>query len=183
MAGTDANEPRHIVLIGMRGCGKTTVGRLVARALDRPHVDTDQLVAERAGMTIAEVFGAVGEVGFRKLERDAVAAAVAGDGRVISVGGGAVLDAENVTVLRERGRTVWLTASPAELYGRMQTDGGTVASRPPLSDLPGLAEVAELLRLRAASYRAAADVEIDTAGRAPDAIARAVVAALGLSCG
>src|SRR5215470_5572891 len=103
---------RAIVLMGFMGTGKSEVGRRLAQRLGRAFVDTDQLVEERAGKRVAAIFADDGEPAFRGLERTAVADAAARAGAVIAVGGGAVLDPENVRVLRAAGVLVHLTARP-----------------------------------------------------------------------
>ena len=103
---------RAIVLMGFMGTGKSEVGRRLAHRLGRAFVDTDQLVEERAGKRVAAIFADDGEAAFRSLERTAVAVAVARGGAVIAVGGGAVLDAENVRRLREAGVLVTSDRSP-----------------------------------------------------------------------
>ncbi len=171
----ESPSKQHIVLIGMRGSGKTTIGRLVAAALGRVHIDTDDLVADTADCSITEIFTREGEAGFRKREREAIATAASQTPAVISVGGGAVLDVENRRVLREFGHTVWLTAPVAVLHERIQADKTTPSSRPPLSDLSALAEVEALLREREPLYRAAADVEVDTACQSLEDAVTAIV--------
>jgi shikimate kinase len=110
---------RAIVLMGFMGTGKSEVGRRLAQRLGRAFVDTDQLVEERAGKRVAAIFADDGEAAFRTLERTAVADAAARGGAVIAVGGGAVLDAENVRRLREAGVLVHLTARPEAILQRI----------------------------------------------------------------
>ena len=101
------------------GAGKTTVGQRCAELLDRPFLDTDELVVAATGMPFADILAAEGEAGFRRLERLAVAdAAASPTPLVISCGGGAVLDADNRRTLRAHGVVVWLLASSAELWRR-----------------------------------------------------------------
>src|SRR3954470_24212594 len=103
---------RHLVLVGLMGAGKTTVGQRCAVILDRPFVDTDELVVATAGVPFDDIWGAEGEQGFRARERFAVAdAAASPTPLVISCGGGAVLDADNRRALRATGLVVWLLAS------------------------------------------------------------------------
>ncbi len=168
----------NLALIGYRGSGKTTIGRLLADRLSRPFVDTDALVEAEAGMLIAQVFAAEGEDGFRQRERVAIAAAVRGGNRVISVGGGAVVDQDNVDRLRAAGRVIWLTASAEVLWDRISQDAASDATRPDLTAGGGLDEVRELLAVRESAYRAAADLTVDTEGRGPDELAATIVKAL-----
>jgi shikimate kinase len=163
--------PRHLVLVGLMGAGKTTVGAGCATRLDRPFVDTDDLVEVLAGRTVAELF-ATGEQAFRDVERQAVADATASPTPlVIACGGGAVLDAENRAALRARGFVVWLRADPAVLAERVRDDG---IDRPLLADGP-LPTLVRLAETREAAYGAVADTQVSTGGRPPDAVADAVV--------
>ena len=122
----------HLVLVGMMGAGKTTVGRRCATRLGRGFVDTDDLVESTTGMRVAEIFETQGEPAFRELERVAVADACASpEPLVIACGGGAVLDPDSRRALRDAGLVVWLRAAPEVLSGRVGQDGG--ATRPLLA--------------------------------------------------
>jgi shikimate kinase len=163
---------RHLVLVGLMGAGKTTVGQRCAELLDRPFVDTDELVVASAGIPFDEIWAAEGEPGFRARERVAVAdAAASPTPLVISCGGGAVLDAENRRVLRARGVVVWLLASPEELAARLVHDD----SRPLLAGGDKTATLQRLESLREPAYEAAAHVQVPTDGRTADAVATAVL--------
>ena len=163
--------PRHLVLVGLMGAGKSTVGALCATRLGRPFVDTDDLVEVLAGRTVAELF-ATGERAFREAERQAVADASASPTPlVIACGGGAVLDADNRTALRTHGFVVWLRADPSVLADRVRDDG---VDRPLLADGP-LPTLVRLAETRDAAYRAVADTEVSTEDRTPDAVVDAVV--------
>jgi shikimate kinase len=100
--------------------GKTTIGRRLARRLNRPFIDTDALVVERAGMPIAAIFAQQGEPAFRALESVAIADAALRAGAVIALGGGAVLAAENRAVVARHGRSIHLRASLETLEGRLR---------------------------------------------------------------
>ncbi|HRX86410.1 MAG TPA: shikimate kinase AroL [Phycisphaerae bacterium] len=141
----------NVVLIGYRGSGKTTVGRLLAEELDAAFIDTDELIAHMAGQTIAEIFAAEGERGFRERESNAIRMATAKPNRVISVGGGAVESADNRKRLRGYGTVVWLEAPASILWKRIQADPASGAQRPNLAS-GGLAEVEEVLARRVPLY-------------------------------
>ncbi len=151
----------NIVLIGYRGCGKSTIGKLLAARLGLAFVDTDELISERAGKTIKEIFDQAGEAGFRELEAAVVADVAARDNTVIAAGGGVVLGSENIALLKRRGKLIWLQATPEVLWRRIQADQQTVRTRPNLTTAGGLAEVQHLLALRAPLYRQAADITVD----------------------
>ncbi len=97
-------QTENIILIGMPGCGKTTVGKGLAEALNRPFVDTDAIIEEKAGMPIPEIFASFGEAHFRRLETQAAAEVGKQSGLVIATGGGMVTRAENYPLLHQNGR-------------------------------------------------------------------------------
>ncbi len=166
-----AKYPRNIVLIGARGVGKSTVGRALAARLDRHFLDTDALVEDWEGLSVAEVFAAYGEGYFRDVEARVVAEVASRGGRVIAAGGGAVLRPENLSGLRSSGILVWLRASPANLRARLAADPGTAARRPPLRGSDPLAEIERVLADREPHYRAAASLEVETDGKTPEEVA------------
>jgi shikimate kinase len=165
---------RHVALVGLMGAGKSSVGARCAALLDRPLVDTDELVESVTHLTIIEIFEQHGEDRFRELERTAVADACASPvPTVIACGGGAVLDPENRRVLGSAAFVVWLRASAAILATR----AGAGGTRPLLEGGNAPATLARLARVREPAYEAAADVILDTDDRAVDDVAREVVAA------
>lgn len=157
-------------LIGMMGAGKSTVGALIARRLDRPFVDLDERVAARAGRPVSEIFAVEGEAGFRARESAAVAE-TAGEEAVVACGGGVVLAAENVARLRESGLVVWLDARVPTLEERV----GAGASRPLLAAGGAGGCLAEIAAARAPAYAAAAHHRVETDGRTPQGAAEEVV--------
>ena len=161
------------MLMGFMGTGKSEVGRRLAQRLGRAFVDTDRLVEERAGKRIATIFAEDGEPTFRTLERAAVAEAAGRGGAVVAVGGGAVLDPENVRCLRAAGVLVYLTARPEIIMGRV----GDGSNRPLLRDDPRTA-VARLLVERGPVYAAAADITVDTSERTADEVVGEIQRAL-----
>jgi shikimate kinase len=147
-----------IVMIGFMGAGKTSVGRLVARALGREFVDTDQMIERATRMTIGELFQREGELSFRRREIAAIDRAIAVPGRVVAVGGGAVLSAENRTALKQAGLLVYLRATPETLAGRLIG----VTDRPLLNTGDRVGRIRDLLVARGPIYETAGDVAIDT---------------------
>jgi len=163
---------RHLVLIGLMGAGKTTVGERCAELMDRPFLDTDELVVAAAGVPFDVLWAAEGERGFRARERVAVADAVMSPALlVISCGGGTVLDPDNRRLLRDNGVVVWLKATSAALASRLTGDD----TRPLLAGRDRTATLERLSAQREPAYEAAAHVHIDTEGRAVDEVADAVV--------
>jgi shikimate kinase len=148
-------DARRIVLIGMRGSGKTTVGRALAQRLGRPFVDVDELIAELAGRPADELLAREGEPAFRAVEERALRLAAERAGAVVATGGGSVLHAEAFASLSRGAHVAWLDASPDILFQR-----ASERPRPPLTKLPPQDEIRALLARRAPLYRAAADIII-----------------------
>ena len=169
----DSVPTQHLVLVGLMGAGKTTVGQRCAELLGRAFLDTDQLIEANARMGVADIFQHHGEQQFRVLERDAVDDACASpDALVIACGGGAVLDPENRRRLRACGLVVWLRASPAVLGARV--GGGD--DRPLLAGAaPPVTTLERLSAQREPAYEGVAHVQVDTEGRSVDEVAAAVV--------
>ena len=165
---------RSIVLIGYRGSGKSTVGRLLAERLARQHIDTDRLIERRLNRTISEIFEHEGEGFFREAEA-AVISELPADRAVISVGGGAVEDRRNRKRLSEFGYVVWLSAAVEELHRRITADAAGGTCRPALSNDDPLIEIRTKLGARTSYYRELADLRIDTSGVAPSAVAQGIV--------
>jgi shikimate kinase len=166
----------HLILIGLMGVGKSTVGRRCAKKLGRPFVDTDDLVETLAGMPVASVFATQGETTFRALESQALADACASPvPSVIACGGGAIVDAANRRKIERAGTVVWLQAPPEVLTERVGTgDGRPLLVDPARDPRPRRQVTATLVRLallRESAYEAAADLVVDTVGRSPDEVA------------
>lgn len=155
-----ANTP--IFFVGMMGAGKTTLGRHLARVLDRQFVDLDHELEARCGVSVAVIFDIEGEAGFRRRETEALDACTRRSGVVLATGGGAVLAPENRAMLRERGVVVYLRARADELYRRLAYD----KSRPLLQTDDPKTRIAELLAIREPLYEEVADLIFDT-GFAP----------------
>lgn len=103
-----AGQMQNIVLIGMPGCGKTTLGKALADRLGRPFYDADAVLEQRTGRSIPEIFRCDGEAAFRALETQTLAELGKGSGAVIATGGGCVTRPENAPLLRQNGRVVWV---------------------------------------------------------------------------
>ncbi|HOI13349.1 MAG TPA: shikimate dehydrogenase [Methanoculleus sp.] len=158
-----------VALIGFRGTGKTSVGRILANRLGVPFYDTDALIERRAGMPIPEIFRRAGEAHFRALEREVIASLRTAEG-VIGTGGGAVCDPANVADLRWHGRVYLLTAAPGIIHERIAG-----SDRPGLTALPPEEEVHTLLARRKEAYLGAADACIDTGACTPDEAAEIIL--------
>lgn len=148
----------HLVLVGMMGVGKSTVGRRAAQRLGWPFVDADAAIESRAGCTVREVFARDGEPAFRDLEAEVLADLLDAERpTVIAAGGGAVLRDTNRDVARRRAEVVWLRARPETLLARL---GGKADARP-LLDGDAAGKVRRLVVERAPAYAAAAHHVID----------------------
>ncbi|MBA4396463.1 MAG: shikimate kinase [Syntrophus sp. (in: bacteria)] len=170
----------NIVLIGYRGTGKTAVGRLLADRLCLAFYDADELVEQRGGQTIREMVAAKGWEFFREREQDCIRELSGIDGAVIATGGGAVLDPENVRLLKRKGRLIWLVADVQTVIVRMQEDANNQQRRPSLTGSAPADETETVMAARAPFYREAADLRIDTSGKSLDEIVDVIYLEVGL---
>ena len=154
-----ARETQNIALIGMPGCGKTTVGRALADLLGRPFYDADEQIEARAGRKIPDIFAQDGEAAFRRLETEVLAELSRQSGAVIATGGGVVTREENRDLLRQNSTVVWLQR---ELHSLPLT-GRPVSQSRPLNEL-----AAERMPL----YRAWSDAAVEVCG--PEETAKAI---------
>jgi len=171
--GPAERRPARLLLIGMMGAGKTTVGRLAADRLGWPYLDSDLEVEAATGRTVAEIFAEEGESAFRAAEAEALASALSVEPAVVSVAGGAVLEPANRTRIAQAGTVVWLRAEVATLACRV----GDGAGRPLLAGDPAAA-LARLDAVRRPLYAELADAVVDVDGLDPEQVAKAALAAL-----
>ncbi len=164
----------RLVLLGLRGAGKTTVGRLVAERLGWPFIDTDALVVERAGRAIRDIFERDGEARFRDLETEVLRESGLRDRCVIAVGGGALDRPGNRRLLGPDVCFVWLNAPDAVLLARMRGDPANAVHRPPLTEGTPAGEMAAIRARREPIFRELADLELSTDGPAPRELAERV---------
>ena len=139
----------NIILIGMMGAGKTTIGRALASHLDKEFVDSDHEIQKRTGVKIPVIFEIEGEAGFRKRESEVLAELTERKNIILATGGGAVLNPENREILRRSGIVVYLRASVGDLYRRTQHD----KNRPLLQTQNLYARLSELYTQRDTLYR------------------------------
>jgi shikimate kinase len=165
----------NVVLIGYRGTGKSTVGKVVAAHLGRTMVSTDAEIVKRAGQSIPEIVAQHGWDYFRDLESQVCRDLAERDGLVIDTGGGAILRSENVENLKRNGMLFWLRASVETITKRIGRD----TQRPSLTGTKSFVdEVQEVLHERTPKYEAAANHVITTDGRSIVQIADEILARL-----
>jgi len=150
-----------IVVVGFMGAGKSTVGRLLAERTGLPFLDSDQVIEQRSGRAIRDIFAADGEPAFRQLEHTVIADLLDGPDAVLALGGGAVQD-RRTRALLGRAHVIYLRASLPEVLSRVGSD-----PRRPMLQRPGLEE---LYRLRLAWYEEVSDLTVDTDGSAASAV-------------
>ena len=167
----------NIVLIGYRCCGKTTVGRLLARKLGREFLDTDRLIEAKTGIPIDSYVSQNGWQDFRAVEKEVVEAIASRDGSVISTGGGVVIDQGSVGNLRKTGWVVWLDTNAPDIKDRMTKEGKAGRLRPSLSGGGPLDEIDEILNERTPFYELARDYTVDTNGQTPEEVAQEIMMA------
>ena len=144
-------QMENLVLVGMPGCGKSTIGSLLANLLNKKFVDADEVVAKQAGMTIPEIFATSGEKGFRDLETRVLSELGKESGMVIATGGGCVTRQENYPFLHQNGRILWIRRD----IEKLPVNGRPLSQRSNLE---------EMYRIRRPYYEAFADYSVDNDG-------------------
>jgi shikimate kinase len=162
----------------MMGAGKTTVGRLLARRLKRPFLDSDMEIERRCGVRISLIFDIEGEAGFRARESLVIAELSALEGIVLATGGGAVLAEQNRRHLAAHGKVIYLHARPAYLWQRVRHD----RNRPLLATPNPQKRLEELYAERDPLYREVADIVLDTGKQSAQTLCRELLARLEASC-
>lgn len=160
---------RHIALIGFMGCGKSTVGPLLAKRLGLPFADIDRIIEEQVGATIPEIFAREGEQAFRRYETRALKSVLRLSPRVVATGGGLVVADENWSLLTAKTLPVWLRVPVEQLLDRIRTS----TDRPLLQNDPGLVRTRALYQAREPLYERA-PLWVD-ANRAPREVVQDIV--------
>lgn len=162
----------NIVLIGYRGTGKSTVGKVLAAKLGRTLVSTDKEIVRRTGRSIPEIVAEQGWEHFRNLESEVCTDLAGRDNLVIDTGGGAILRQQNVGALKQNGLLFWLTASVETIANRIGGD----TQRPSLTGTKSFVEeIKEVLAERTSGYQAAADHMLSTDGRSINQLAEKIL--------
>lgn len=166
-----------IFLIGARGCGKTTIGQALTHACNFQFVDTDLVLQQRSGMSVADIVAAEGWPGFRARETQTLIS-VTQPGTVVATGGGIILAAENREFMRQHGVVIYLNAPVPVLASRLEAFP-EASQRPTLTGKPISEEVADVLAQRDALYRETAHYVVD-ASSSPDQVVALILDALHL---
>lgn len=167
-----------VTLIGYRGCGKSSVGPLLAARLGCDCVDSDDQVEVAAGKSIAEIFQQDGEAAFRQIETDVLNQLLLRSNLVVAAGGGAILAEINRQRMRSAGPVVWLKASVATLAARITSDQTSATRRPSLTGRTVESEIADVLNTRIPLYQQAATMTVDADFASPEQLAAQIFAAL-----
>lgn len=167
---------KNIVLIGFMGTGKTAVGEILALKLNRTLVDTDQMIEEKTGFTVTQIFQRLGEQYFRDRESEVICnlGQFPPGSLVIATGGGVVLREENLKLLSQNSTIILLTASPRAIMRRVSKTG----QRPLLAG-PDSAEKIRIMLLEREKYYRNYLLRIDTTGRTPRQVARKIMGYIG----
>jgi len=169
------NPPgESIVLIGMMGAGKSCVGRCLRRRTNVALVDTDDIVASKFGISIPEIFSKYGEQGFREAETQALDELAPAKPTIIVTGGGIVLRAKNVDILKQLGVIVWLDGNEETLFER----ASRARTRPLLQGTNPREAFAQMLQTRLPLYAKLGNIRIDTSMLTDDEVAVAILSKL-----
>ena len=163
----------NLILCGMMGAGKTTIGIKIAELTGRRWYDTDGLIVDKYGK-ISDIFEYYGEAHFRKLETEIVKELAKKDDLIISTGGGLVLKKENNAVLQENGKIVFLRASLDTLAKRLKVDGERPLLRTSTENIRD--RLSRLMEERSPIYEHVSDYIVDVDGKTPEEIAKEIVA-------
>lgn len=161
----------NIVLIGFMGSGKSTVSRALGQIFAMDVIEMDQVIADREGMSISEIFEVHGEEYFRNLETELLRELQNRKGVVISCGGGVPMRDENVIEMKKNGKVILLTASPETILNRVKNNH----DRPLLENNKNVTFISELMEKRRNKYEAAADIVIQTDGKSAFEICEEII--------
>lgn len=164
----------NIILIGFMGCGKTTIGKQLAEKIHYTFADTDSLIEAQAGMSIPDIFAALGEGHFRKHEADVCQQLLKHKSAVVATGGGIIINHNNRQLLRKAGKVIYLTVTPEQVMERV----GDYTTRPLINYADPekrLRIITELLTKRDPLYRNTADFVVETVSGRPEETVEAIL--------
>lgn len=164
----------NIFLIGFMGAGKSTIARAFSELHGMEIVEMDQLISEKNGLSVSDIFARYGEEYFRNEETELLRSLQGKTNRIVSCGGGVAMRPVNVEEMRKSGPVVLLQAKPETILERVRDDHG----RPLLENRKTVASIAELLEARNPAYLRAADIQIDTDGKSAEQIAAEILQAV-----
>ncbi|MBN9132729.1 MAG: shikimate kinase [Nitrosospira multiformis] len=167
----------NILLVGMMGAGKTTVGRLLSHFLEKTFYDSDREIQKRTGVSIPTIFEIEGEAGFRRRETEILSELMNARNIILATGGGAVLSEVNRTMLKHGGTVIYLRASIDDLWRRTRHD----RNRPLLQTSDPRARLAELFVQRDPLYRETAHIVVESGKRSPRHLAQSLAQQLTIS--
>ena len=165
----------NVFLIGFMGSGKSTVASCLAKNYGMEMIDMDQLIVEREGMTIPDIFAQKGEQYFRDVETKLLIEIQAEQNKVVSCGGGVVLREENVQAMKKCGQVVLLNAKPETILERVKDDD----NRPLLRGNKNVEFIRDMMEKRQPKYEEAADFVADTDGKSADIICKEIIEQVG----
>jgi shikimate kinase len=166
---------KNIFLIGFMGSGKSTVALHLAENYGMGIIELDQLIVEREGMSISDIFSVKGESYFRNIETELLMEIQMDENKVVSCGGGAVLRTENVETMKKVGKVVLLNARPETVLERIKEDD----TRPLLRGNKNIDFIRNMMEQRQPRYEATADITIQTDGKTADVICKEILKKIG----
>jgi len=161
----------NIILIGFMGTGKTAIGKRLAQALGKQFIDTDKEIEKVTGMTIPQIFNRHGEIRFRSEEKLAIKKACSRSNAVIATGGGAVMDEDNIKMMKSCGRIICLTARPEVIQARIKRKD----NRPLLQRDKSIERISELLADREVYYKKCAEAFFDTSDEEHEQVVERII--------
>jgi shikimate kinase len=168
----EKTQSGNLVLVGMMGSGKTTIGRTLARHLNKCFIDSDEEIVKRTGVTIPHIFDVEGEEGFRQRESNVIKELIAGENIVLATGGGAVLEGMNRELLRANGIVIYLRANVHDLWMRTRHD----RNRPLLQIGDPQEKLRELFRQRDPLYKSMSDIVMQSGKQSANSLTQHLVA-------
>jgi shikimate kinase len=171
-------QKEKIILTGYRATGKSSIGKILADLLGFDFIDTDQAIEKRQGETIAEIVDRGGWDLFRRKEEDILLELARSKNKVIATGGGSVIHEQAWTKLRENALVIWLKAGVKTICQRLAADNYTDDSRPALTEMGTVNEIAMVLAERQPLYEKSSDLSVNTEGKTPEEVAEYILAAL-----